>query len=98
MGNPHGGASKTVQMTEEAYHRARVAAVLSQQTLGQWLEEAVAERVREGGGSRSPGLGWADLPRRPCNAGDAFGLTTRLLVALVDRSSLRCKPSPKPAS
>ena len=44
MGNPHGGASKTVQMTEEAYHRARVAAVLSQQTLGQWLEEAVAER------------------------------------------------------
>ncbi len=44
MGNPDGGASKTVQMTEEAYHRARVAAVLSQQTLGQWLEEAVAER------------------------------------------------------
>ena len=44
MGNPYRGTSKTVQMTQEAYHRARVAAVLSQQTLGQWLEEAVAER------------------------------------------------------
>jgi len=38
--------AKTIRMREETYHRARVAAVISRKTLGQWIEEAVEEKVQ----------------------------------------------------
>jgi hypothetical protein len=37
--------AKTIRMKEDAYHRARVAAVTSRKSLGQWLEEAIAEKL-----------------------------------------------------
>ena len=37
---------RTVRMKGEVYHQARVAAVISQQSLGQWIEEAISERFR----------------------------------------------------
>ena len=37
--------AKTIRMNEEVYHRARVAAVTSRKSLGQWLEEAIAEKL-----------------------------------------------------
>ncbi len=37
--------AKTIRIKEEAYHQARVAAVTSKKSLGQWLEEAIAEKV-----------------------------------------------------
>jgi predicted HicB family RNase H-like nuclease len=37
--------AKTIRMNEEMYHHARVAAVTSRKSLGQWLEEAVAEKL-----------------------------------------------------
>jgi hypothetical protein len=33
-------------MYEEAYHQARIASVSSKKSLGLWLEEAIAEKVR----------------------------------------------------
>ena len=38
--------AKTIRMREEVYHRARVAAVISKKSLGQWIEEAVLEKER----------------------------------------------------
>ena len=32
-------------MKEEAYYRARVAAVMCRKSLGQWIEEAIAEKL-----------------------------------------------------
>ena len=37
--------AKTIRMNEEMYHHARVAAVTSRKSLGQWLEEAIAEKL-----------------------------------------------------
>ncbi len=37
---------RTVRMKGEVYHQARVAAVISQQSMGQWIEEAISERFR----------------------------------------------------
>jgi predicted HicB family RNase H-like nuclease len=37
--------AKTIQMREEAYHQARVAAVTARKSLGQWIEEAVFEKL-----------------------------------------------------
>ena len=37
--------AKTIRMNEEVYHHARVAAVTSRKSLGQWLEEAIAEKL-----------------------------------------------------
>ncbi len=39
-------AAKTIRMKEELYHQARVAAVISRKSLGQWIEEAIAEKLR----------------------------------------------------
>jgi predicted HicB family RNase H-like nuclease len=36
----------SIRINPEALHRARVAAVTDKKTLGQWLEEAIAEKVR----------------------------------------------------
>ena len=41
--------AKTIRLYEDAYHQARVAAVTSKKSLGQWLEEAISEKLaREG--------------------------------------------------
>ena len=37
--------AKTIRMRADVYHQARVAAVISGKTLGQWIEEAVLEKV-----------------------------------------------------
>ncbi len=37
--------AKTIRIYEEAYHQARVAAVTSKKSLGQWLEEAISEKL-----------------------------------------------------
>ena len=40
---------KTIRIYEDAYHQARVAAVTSKKSMGQWLEEAISEKLaREG--------------------------------------------------
>ena len=43
-------AAKTIRMREDVYHQAKVAAVVSRKSVGQWIEEAVMEKVhREAG-------------------------------------------------
>ncbi|MFQ5872229.1 MAG: 3-hydroxyacyl-CoA dehydrogenase [Dehalococcoidia bacterium] len=32
-------------MKEDTYHRAKVAAVIAKKSLGQWIEEAIAEKL-----------------------------------------------------
>ena len=45
--------AKTIRIHPDAYHQARVAAVTSQKSLGQWLEEAISEKLaREGTASK----------------------------------------------
>ncbi len=41
----HRRAAKSIRINEEVYYRARVAAVISRKSLGQWLEEAVEEKL-----------------------------------------------------
>ena len=41
---PHRTA-KTIRIDEDAYHQARVAAVTTKKSLGQWLEEAISEKL-----------------------------------------------------
>ena len=36
---------KTIMMNEGMYHQARVAAVMSRRGLGEWLEEAIREKL-----------------------------------------------------
>lgn len=38
-------AAKTIRLNEDAYYEARVAAVMSRKSLGQWLEEAIQEKL-----------------------------------------------------
>jgi predicted HicB family RNase H-like nuclease len=35
----------SIRMSPEVLHQARVAAVIRKKTLGQWLEEAIAEKI-----------------------------------------------------
>ncbi len=37
--------AKTIRIKEDAYHQARVAAVTTRMSLGQWLEEAISEKL-----------------------------------------------------
>ena len=37
--------AKTIRIYEDAYHQARVAAVMSKKSLGLWLEEAISEKL-----------------------------------------------------
>ena len=39
----------SIRMDPEALHRAKIAAVMSKKTLGQWLEEAIKEKVQREG-------------------------------------------------
>ena len=49
MSNMYRRAAKSIRINEEVFYRARVAAVISRKSLGQWLEEAVEEKLdREG--------------------------------------------------
>jgi predicted HicB family RNase H-like nuclease len=41
----------SIRIDPEALHQARVAAVGSRKTLGQWLEEAIAEKIERENGS-----------------------------------------------
>ncbi len=45
MQNTSGRAAKTIRIKEDAYYEARVAAVTSRKSLGQWLEEAIQEKL-----------------------------------------------------
>jgi predicted HicB family RNase H-like nuclease len=36
----------SVRMNPEVLHQARVAAVIHKKTLGQWLEEAILEKIK----------------------------------------------------
>ena len=46
MSDRNDRAAKTIRMREDIYHRAKVAAVVSRKSVGQWIEEAVVEKVR----------------------------------------------------
>ena len=46
MHNDAQRTAKTIRMNEEAYHQARVASVTAKKSLGQWLEEAIVEKLR----------------------------------------------------
>jgi len=37
--------AKTIRLSEDAHHRARIAALASRKSLGQWLEEAIEEKL-----------------------------------------------------
>ncbi len=37
---------KSIRMKEDIYHQARVAAVMSRKSLGQWIEKAVTEKLQ----------------------------------------------------
>jgi len=36
---------QSIRMNSDALHQARIAAVTQKKTLGQWLEEAIAEKI-----------------------------------------------------
>ena len=36
---------KSIRLKDEVHHRARVAAITARQTLGQWIEEAIDEKL-----------------------------------------------------
>ncbi len=38
---------KSIRMKETIYHQARVAAVVARKSLGQWIEEAVLDKLRK---------------------------------------------------
>ena len=37
--------AKSIRIRESAYHQARIAAVTSRQSIGEWLEEAIEEKL-----------------------------------------------------
>ena len=45
MHNPSNRTVKTIRMSEDIYHQARVASVMSRKGLGHWLEEAIIEKL-----------------------------------------------------
>ena len=36
---------KSIRLKDEVHHRARVAAITARQTLGEWIEEAINEKL-----------------------------------------------------
>jgi predicted HicB family RNase H-like nuclease len=38
----------SIRINPEAIHQARIAAVSQRKTLGQWLEEAITEKIKKG--------------------------------------------------
>jgi len=45
MENPPHRTAKSIRMDEESYYAARVASVSTKKTLGEWLEEAIKEKI-----------------------------------------------------
>ena len=45
MENSSERTAKTIRMRDSLYYQARVAAVTSRKSLGQWLEEAIVEKM-----------------------------------------------------
>ena len=47
IGRPRTGRTPNIniRMNPDAYHQARVAAVMARKTIGKWLEEAIQEKV-----------------------------------------------------
>ena len=37
--------AKSIRIKESAYHQARIAAVTSKQSIGEWLEQAIEEKL-----------------------------------------------------
>ena len=63
MSDRNDRAAKTIRMREDIYHQAKVAAVVSRKSVGQWIEEAVAEKVsREAGSALLEDTAQADRP------------------------------------
>ena len=45
MKEKHRWPTTSIRVNPEALHQARVAAVTQKKTLGQWLEEAIVEKI-----------------------------------------------------
>ena len=45
MQNTSDRTMKTIRMNEDAYYQARVASVMARKSLGEWLEEAIREKL-----------------------------------------------------
>jgi len=46
MKEKHRWPTKTIRANPEVFHQARVAAVTQKKMLGQWLEEAIVEKIQ----------------------------------------------------
>jgi predicted HicB family RNase H-like nuclease len=46
MKEKHRWPTTSIRVNPEVLHQARVAAVTQRKTLGQWLEEAIAEKIK----------------------------------------------------
>ena len=49
MNNGPQRTAKTIRIFEDAYHQARIAAVTSRMSVGQWLEKAISEKLARKG-------------------------------------------------
>jgi predicted HicB family RNase H-like nuclease len=45
MKEKHRWPTTSIRVNPEVFHQARVAAVTQKKTLGQWLEEAIVEKI-----------------------------------------------------
>ena len=52
MKEPRRKPNLSIRMSPEVLHQARIAAVTGRKTLGQWLEEAIAEKIEREKGER----------------------------------------------
>ena len=50
---PRQWPNKSIRINPDAYHEARVAAVTSKKTLGEWLEDAIREKLARDKGNRN---------------------------------------------
>jgi predicted HicB family RNase H-like nuclease len=46
MKEKHRWPTTSIRIDPEVLHRARIAAVTDKKTLGQWLEEAIVEKIK----------------------------------------------------
>jgi predicted HicB family RNase H-like nuclease len=46
MNDDNKRTAKTIRLNEQSYHQARIASVSARKSLGQWLEEAILEKLR----------------------------------------------------
>jgi hypothetical protein len=55
MKEKHRWPTTSIRVNPEVLHQARVAAVTQKKTLGQWLEEAIVEKIERGENLRRKG-------------------------------------------